>query len=337
MSSHFNTPEFDHKAFAKYLAENKLTSSSRLHSLNEGIEEATPFKKDALDEMVPNDIPEDVMTIYNQEIGKGNFKFSIDDAFKKAGKSIEQSIGDKIKQSFISQVTGGKKGKPGLGENKELEEMANLFKITKDQKDKLNPDKYVGTKKLVAQALKGDKVKVDQTFTKADIKDIIGKDPLKDFNSVLDAEEIGALGKTSDVNPQEPKTLGVRGRKPGTSTPTKKEPSMSMAKDKVVGVRDIDGPRSADVTAAEKELGGAKGIERTIAIDKAGKAIIAKLKDSKDKLIDPKFKEAKRLAFISYLTRPKAEGGKIGLRKGGETYTNLLQVWDNTVEDLISK
>ena len=39
MSSHFNTPEFDHKAFAKYLAENKLTSSSRLHSLNEGIEE----------------------------------------------------------------------------------------------------------------------------------------------------------------------------------------------------------------------------------------------------------------------------------------------------------
>ena len=64
MSSHFNTPEFDHKAFAKYLAENKLTSSSRLHSLNEGIEEATPFEKDALDEMVPNDIPEDVMKIY---------------------------------------------------------------------------------------------------------------------------------------------------------------------------------------------------------------------------------------------------------------------------------
>ena len=50
MSSHFNTPEFDHKAFAKYLAENKLTSSSRLHSLNEGIEEAVPFEKDALDE-----------------------------------------------------------------------------------------------------------------------------------------------------------------------------------------------------------------------------------------------------------------------------------------------
>ena len=337
MSSHFNTPEFDHKAFAKYLAENKLTSSSRLHSLNEGIEEATPFEKDALDEMVPNDIPEDVMKIYNQEIDKGNFQFSIDDAFKKAGKSIEQSLTDKIKQSFMFQVTGGKKGKPGLGENEELEEMANFFKITKDQKDKLNPDKYVGTKKLVAQALKGDEVEADQPFTKATIKAIIGKDPLKDFNSVLDAEEIGALGKTSDVNPQEPKTPGVRGRKPGTSTPTKKEPSMSMAKDKVVGVRDIDGPRSADVTAAEKELGGAKGIERTIAIDKAGKAIIAKLKDSKDKLIDPKFKEAKRLAFISYLTRSKAEGGKIGLRKGGETYTNLLQVWDNTVEDLISK
>ena len=327
MSSHFNTPEFDHKAFAKYLAENKLTSSSRLHSLNEGIEEATPFEKDALDEMVPNDIPEDVMKIYNQEIGKGNFQFSIDDAFKKAGKSIEQSLTDKIKQSFMFQVTGGKKGKPGLGESEELEEMANFFKITKDQKDKLNPDKYVGTKKLVAQALKGDEVEADQPFTKATIKAIIGKDPLKDFNSVLDAEEIGALGKTSDVNPQEPKTPGVRGRKPGTSTPTKKEPSMSMAKDKVVG----------DVTAAEKELGGAKGIERTIAIDKAGKAIIAKLKDSKDKLIDPKFKEAKRLAFISYLTRSKAEGGKIGLRKGGETYTNLLQVWDNTVEDLISK
>ena len=113
MSSHFNTPEFDHKAFAKYLAENKLTSSSRLHSLNEGIEEATPFEKDALDEMVPNDIPEDVMKIYNQEIDKGNFQFSIDDAFKKAGKSIEQSLTDKIKQTWMFQVTGGKKGKPG--------------------------------------------------------------------------------------------------------------------------------------------------------------------------------------------------------------------------------
>ena len=126
MSSHFNTPEFDHKAFAKYLAENKLTSSSRLHSLNEGIEEATPFENDALDEMVPNDIPEDVMKIYNQEIGKGNFQFSIDDAFKKAGKSIEQSLTDKIKQSFMFQVTGGKKGKPGLGESEELEEINRL-------------------------------------------------------------------------------------------------------------------------------------------------------------------------------------------------------------------
>ena len=130
MSSHFNMPEFDHKAFAKFLAENKLTPSSKLHSLNEGIEEAVPFEKDALDEIVPGDIPEDVMKIYNQEIGKGNFQFSIDDAFKKAGKSINQDITDKIKQSFMFQVTGGRKGKPGLGESEELEEMANFFTIT---------------------------------------------------------------------------------------------------------------------------------------------------------------------------------------------------------------
>jgi len=321
MSSHFNTPEFDHKAFAKYLAENKLTSSSRLHSLNEGIEEAVPFEKDALDEELT---VADINKKYTEMLNK-NKATTLSDVAKALGVTEKEMA----KAFFKSSLK--------LKENEELEEMANFFKITKDQKDKLNPDKYVGTKKLVAQALKGDEVEADQPFTKATIKAIIGKDPLKDFNSVLDAEEIGALGKTSDVNPQEPKTPGVRGRKPGTSTPTKKEPSMSMAKDKVVGVRDIDGPRSADVTAAEKELGGAKGIERTIAIDKAGKAIIAKLKDSKDKLIDPKFKEAKRLAFISYLTRSKAEGGKIGLRKGGETYTNLLQVWDNTVEDLISK
>ena len=322
MSSHFNTPEFDHKAFAKYLAENKLTPSSRLHSLNEGIEEAVPFEKDALDEELT---VADINKKYTEMFAK-NPSTTFSDVAKALGKT-EQEI---AKALFKSSM--------GIKENEEnLEEMANFFKITKDQKDRLNPDKYVGTKKLVAQALKGDEVEVDQPFTKATIKAIIGKDPLKDFNAVLDAEEIGSLGKTSDVNPQEPKTPGVRGRKPGTSTPTKKEPSMSMSKDKVVGVRDIDGPRSADVTAAEKELGGAKGIERTIAIDKAGKAIIAKLKDSKDKLIDPKFKEAKRLAFIAYLTRPKAEGGKIGLRKGGETYTNLLQVWDNTVEDLISK
>ena len=322
MSSHFNTPEFDHKAFAKYLAENKLTPSSRLHSLNEGIEEAVPFEKDALDEELT---VADINKKYTEMFAK-NPSITFSDVAKALGKT-EQEIAKALFKSSI-----------GIKENEEeLKEMANFFKITKDQKDRLNPDKYVGTKKLVAQALKGDEVEVDQPFTKATIKAIIGKDPLKDFNAVLDAEEIGSLGKTSDVNPQEPKTPGVRGRKPGTSTPTKKEPSMSMSKDKVVGVRDIDGPRSADVTAAEKELGGAKGIERTIAIDKAGKAIIAKLKDSKDKLIDPKFKEAKRLAFIAYLTRPKAEGGKIGLRKGGETYTNLLQVWDNTVEDLISK
>jgi len=335
MSSHFNMPEFDHKAFAKYLAENKLTPSSKLHSLNEGIEEAVPFEKDALDE-----------------------------------------------------------------EN--LEEMANFFTITQDQKDKLDPEKYTGAKKLVAQALK-DKIEPGEKFKKSDIKDIIGKDPFENFKAVVD--DIGAedLGKTADVNPKEPKTPGIRGRKKGTTTTDKKEPSMSMSKDKVVGVRDIDGPRAADVTAAEKELGGAKGIDRTIAIDKAGKAIIAKLKDSKEQLKDPKFKEAKRLAFIAYLTRSKNDfsisqekknqidpqkytgyqklvaqalkdgnaikvgeifnkdtinkitgkniptedfkavldaenisGGKIGLRKGGETYTNLLQVWDNTVEDLIS-
>lgn len=336
MSSHFNMPEFDHKAFAKFLAENKLTPSSKLHSLNEGIEEAVPFEKDALDEIIPGEIPEEVMKIYNQEIGKGNFQFSIADAFEKAGKSADKNLTDKIKQSFMFQVTGGRKGKPGLGESEELEEMANFFTITQDQKDKLDPEKYTGAKKLVAQALKGDEVEVGQPFTKATIKAIIGKDPLKDFNAVLDAEKIGGLGKTSDIRPEEPKTPGVRGRKPGTSSTAKKEPSMSMSKDKVVGVRDIDGPRAADVTAAEKELGGAKGIDRTIAIDKAGKAIIAKLKDSKEQLKDPKFKEAKRLAFIAYLTRPKSEGGKIGLRKGGETYNNLLDVWDNTVEDLIS-
>lgn len=398
MSAHFNMPEFDHKAFSKYLTENKLTPFSNINSLIENIDEigmfhddrmnkpfkddadkwengayhvrfqmlknrgvaeeeakkladdyenksweevkklldlkeAVPFEKDALDEIVHDGIPEDVMKIYNQEIGKGNFQFSLADAYKKAGKP-EPSLTDKIKQSFMFQVTGGEKGTPGLGENTELEEMANFFMVTQDQKDKIDPNKYSGTKKLVAQALKSDEIEVGQPFTKATIKNILGKDPLKDFNAVLDAEEIGGMGKTADVRPQEPKTPGVRGRKPGEKT--EKEPTTKPRTDKVVGVKDIDGPRAADVTAAEKELGGAKGIDRTIAIDKAGKVIIDKLKNSKEQLKDPKFKEAKRLAFIAYLTRPKADGGKIGLRKGGETYTNLLNVWDNTVEDLIS-
>jgi hypothetical protein len=346
MSSHFNIPEFDHKSFSKFLNENKLTPSSKLNSLNESIEEAIPFEKDALDEITASDIQKK----YNEMFGK-NPQTTFADVAKALGKSEHEifkalmgikNLEEKSKKYYrdaeeddAAHIEALEKDmEDDKKSSEELEEMANFFTITKDQKDKIDPNKYTGTKKLVAQALKGDEVEVGQPFTKATIKAIIGKDPLKDFNSVLDSEEIGGLGKTSDVRPQEPKTPGVRGRKPGTSTP--KEPSMSMTRDKVVGVKDIDGPRSADVTAAEKELGGAKGIERTIAIDKAGKAIIDKLKNSKEQLKDPKFKEAKRLAFIAYLTRPKSEGGKIGLRKGGETYTNLLNVWDNTVEDLIS-
>lgn len=374
-------PEFDHKAFSKYLTENKLTPFSNINSLIESIdeigmfhdpvgyeksepetpiftkkyvgkdayhilkngkklltffgsegeanayinkrnrelEEAVPFEKDALDEELT---VADINKKYNEMFAQ-NPSTTFSDVAKALGKT-EQEIAAALFKSSI----GIKEGE------EELEEMANFFMVTQDQKDKIDPNKYSGTKKLVAQALKGDEIEVGQPFTKATIKNILGKDPLKDFNAVLDAEEIGGMGKTADVRPQEPKTPGVRGRKPGEKT--EKEPTTKPRTDKVVGVKDIDGPRAADVTAAEKELGGAKGIDRTIAIDKAGKVIIDKLKNSKEQLKDPKFKEAKRLAFIAYLTRPKADGGKIGLRKGGETYTNLLNVWDNTVEDLIS-
>lgn len=383
MSAHFNMPEFDHKAFSKYLTENKLTPFSNINSLIENIneigmfhdpvgykkpepnpkdqiytkkfksdgvydifkngekiktitggegeanayinklqrelEEAVPFEKDALDEELT------VADINKKwtEMSKQNPAIT----FKDVANALNTTEREIAKALFKSSM-GIKEGE------EELEEMANFFMVTQDQKDKIDPNKYSGTKKLVAQALKGDEIEVGQPFTKATIKNILGKDPLKDFNAVLDSEEIGGMGKTADVRPQEPKTPGVRGRKPGEKT--EKEPTTKSRTDKVVGVKDIDGPRPADVTAAEKELGGAKGIDRTIAIDKAGKAIIDKLKNSKEQLKDPKFKEAKRLAFIAYLTRPKADGGKIGLRKGGETYTNLLNVWDNTVEDLIS-
>jgi len=390
MSAHFNMPEFDHKAFSKYLNENKLTPFSKLNSLVEGIDEAVPFEKDALDET--NLTVADINKKYNemfaknpattfsdvakalnateQEIAAALFKSSMglkekEEELEEIGmfhdpigykksepnpkdqvytkKYVSNGVYDIFKDGEkIKTIAGGEgeanayinKLKKELSETEELEEMANFFMVTQDQKDKIDPDKYSGTKKLVAQALKSDDIEAGQPFTKATIKNILGKDPLKDFNAVLDAEEIEGMGKTGDIRPSEPKTPGVRGRKPGAKA--EKEPSAPTTRDKVVGVKDIDGPRPADVTAAEKELGGSKGIDRTIAIDKAGKAIIDKLKNSKEQLKDPKFKEAKRLAFIAYLTRPKSEGGKIGLRKGGETYTNLLNVWDNTVEDLIS-
>ena len=339
MSAHFNMPEFDHKAFSKYLNENKLTPFSKLNSLIEGMDEAVPFEKDALDK--EKELEEIGMfhdprmsSSFNDandawENGAYHIRYNM---LKKRG--VDDEKAKKLADTYENKPWEEVKKLLNLNETEELEEMANFFMVTQDQKDKIDPDKYSGTKKLVAQALKSDDIEAGQPFTKATIKNILGKDPLKDFNAVLDAEEIGGMGKTGDIRPSEPKTPGVRGRKPGAKA--EKEPSAPTTRDKVVGVKDIDGPRPADVTAAEKELGGSKGIDRTIAIDKAGKAIIDKLKNSKEQLKDPKFKEAKRLAFIAYLTRPKSEGGKIGLRKGGETYTNLLNVWDNTVEDLIS-
>lgn len=98
----------------------------------------------------------------------------------------------------------------------DLNEMANFFKLTQAQKDKIDPENYKGTKKAVAQALK-DKIKVGQEFTKADIKRIIGKDPLGNFKSVLDDENVGTVGRTSDVKPKAEKkpSSGKRGRPAG--------------------------------------------------------------------------------------------------------------------------
>lgn len=98
----------------------------------------------------------------------------------------------------------------------DLNEMANFFKLTQAQKDKIDPENYKGTKKAVAQALK-DKIKVGQEFTKADIKRIIGKDPLGNFKSVLDDENVGTVGRTADVKPKAEKkpSSGKRGRPAG--------------------------------------------------------------------------------------------------------------------------
>jgi len=360
MSSHFNIPEFDHKSFSKFLSENKLTPSSKLHSLNESIEEAIPFEKDALDEITASDIQKK----YNEMFGK-NPQTTFADVAKALGKSEHEiamalmgikNLEEKSKKYYrdaeeddAAHIKALKKDmEDDKKSSEELEEMATFYKVKDDKKAEFDKalEKYktaTGDDNLNKNALSRILSVLDKE-KEVDLKALAtttGKDVATYNNpttrNALEKEDgyfTQFIDAGKEKSPKEPKTPGVRGRKPGTSTP--KEPSMSMTRDKVVGVKDIDGPRSADVTAAEKELGGAKGIERTIAIDKAGKAIIDKLKNSKEQLKDPKFKEAKRLAFIAYLTRPKSEGGKIGLRKGGETYTNLLNVWDNTVEDLIS-
>lgn len=97
-----------------------------------------------------------------------------------------------------------------------INEMANFFTLTQSQKDKIDPEEYKGTKKAVAQALK-DKIKVGQKFTKADIKRIIGKDPLGNFKSVLDSENVGTVGRTADVKPKAEKkpSTDKRGRPAG--------------------------------------------------------------------------------------------------------------------------
>jgi len=119
----------------------------------------------------------------------------------------------------------------------DLNEMANFFELSQDQINKIDPENYKGTKKAVAQALK-DKIKPGQKFTKADIKRIIGKDPLGNFKSVLDSEKVGTSGRTADVKPKAEKkpSTGKRGRPAGKTAgmdDNDKEAIKSAEKDEV--------------------------------------------------------------------------------------------------------
>lgn len=174
-------------------------------------------------------------------------------------KTKELSLKERIKQAVLKELEIGNDLNE---EEEELNEMANFFQLSKEQQDAIDPSKYKGIQQTVAQALKD--MDPNTPFTKATIKAMIGKDPLKNFNAVLDAEGVGTLGRTDKVKPKS-KSSGEGGGKRGrpstggsTSSKKKKQTTFKGAKTYYTGGND-DEPSDKDLRAMAKS--GGKGIE----------------------------------------------------------------------------
>jgi hypothetical protein len=212
-----------------------------------------------------------------------------------------------------------------LNENESLEEMANFFTVTREQQASIDPEDYKGTKQLVAKAIKND-IKPGEHFTKATIQGIIGKDPLKDFNFVVDSESIESQGKTSDVKPKEPKTPGKKGR-PSTGASKPKETPTDTKASKIVARKtdSEDEPQGSDVAKAsdelDKELTGKDAI-----VQKFNQASEIIKKHRARVKSGEKSKEDLKATFQSYLAN------QLKFPASSQVYKDLMNIWTSEVK-----
>jgi len=213
-----------------------------------------------------------------------------------------------------------------LNENESLEEMANFFTVTREQQASINPEDYKGTKQLVAKAIKND-IKPGEHFTKATIQGIINKDPLKDFNFVVDSENIESQGKTSDVKPKEPKTTTGKKGRPSTGVSKPKETSTDTKASKIVARKtdSEDEPQGSDIAKAsndlDKELTGKDAIvqkfNQASEIIKKHKARVKSGEKSKEDL---------KATFQSYLLN------QLKFPTSSQVYKDLMSIWTTEVK-----
>jgi hypothetical protein len=213
-----------------------------------------------------------------------------------------------------------------LNENESLEEMANFFTVTREQQASINPEDYKGTKQLVAKAIKND-IKPGEHFTKATIQGIINKDPLKDFNFVVDSENIESQGKTSDVKPKEPKTTTGKKGRPSTGVSKPKETSTDTKASKIVARKtdSEDEPQGSDIAKAsndlDKELTGRDAIvqkfNQASEIIKKHKARVKSGEKSKEDL---------KATFQSYLLN------QLKFPTSSQVYKDLMSIWTTEVK-----
>jgi hypothetical protein len=260
-----------------------------------------------------------------------------EDSFKNLIKTFEGTTQAKMeaKYDYVDETAVPFEKKPtnqmkitefSINEEESLEEMANFFTVTREQQASINPEDYKGTKQLVAKAIKND-IKPGEHFTKATIQGIINKDPLKDFNFVVDSENIESQGKTSDVKPKEPKTTTGKKGRPSTGTSKPKETSTDTKASKIVARKtdSEDEPEGSDIIKAsndlDKELTGKDAIvqkfNQASEIIKKHKARVKSGEKSKEDL---------KATFQSYLLN------QLKFPTSSQVYKDLMSIWTTEVK-----
>ena len=259
-----------------------------------------------------------------------------EDSFKNLIKTFEGTTQAKMeaKYDYVDETAVPFEKKPtnqmkitefSINEEESLEEMANFFTVTREQQASIDPEDYKGTKQLVAKAIKND-IKPGEHFTKATIQGIIGKDPLKDFNFVVDSESIESQGKTSDVKPKEPKTPGKKGR-PSTGASKPKETPTDTKASKIVARKtdSEDEPQGSDVAKAsdelDKELTGKDAI-----VQKFNQASEIIKKHRARVKSGEKSKEDLKATFQSYLAN------QLKFPASSQVYKDLMNIWISEVK-----